>query len=384
MNSRNTITLFFLLFALSSLLYAPSSEAMVTGLCVSCHTMHNSQGGTAMAIDDSWDTASPPYGSLLIYSCIGCHSAIGGNTWQDSITKAPIVFNTSAPQYGASSDGGTTHQGLAGGNFYWVQTEDTKGHNIFATNPDTLTKAPGDYGLSTSCGTDNCHANFHLAVSGSIEDKYKGKQGCTKCHMVNTAGPKGFHHKNDGTGTKYVTSAAQGWYRFLEGHMSGVDGGVAGIEHERWNYDATASSHNEYAGYERSGAYSGFWGLCGRPKSDGCAMTAYCTGCHMEYHDVQGIASPWLRHPSDAVIPVEYASISTTYNLNVPVARPIGSFSWSGGTSGTVAAGTDMVMCLSCHRAHGSPYFKMMRWDYKGWPGSGGTNGCNVCHTSKN
>jgi hypothetical protein len=43
-------------------------------------------------------------------------------------------------------------------------------------------------------------------------------------------------------------------------------------------------------------------------------------------------------------------------------------------------------MCLSCHRAHASSNFKMMRWDYKGWPAClpGCTNGCNVCHTTKN
>jgi hypothetical protein len=63
-----------------------------------------------------------------------------------------------------------------------------------------------------------------------------------------------------------------------------------------------------------------------------------------------------------------------------PVARPDPD-----NVSNTVVVtpGTDIIMCLSCHRAHGSPYFKMLRWDYKGWPAGGGTNGCNVCHTSK-
>jgi hypothetical protein len=47
------------------------------------------------------------------------------------------------------------------------------------------------------------------------------------------------------------------------------------------------------------------------------------------------------------------------------------------------------VMCLSCHRAHGSPYNDMLRWDYDGMVagnGSGGGNdgtGCFKCHSEK-
>ncbi|RLA81698.1 MAG: hypothetical protein DRG33_00080, partial [Deltaproteobacteria bacterium] len=52
------------------------------------------------------------------------------------------------------------------------------------------------------------------------------------------------------------------------------------------------------------------------------------------------------------------------------------------GPSDKVNLGTDQVQCLSCHRAHGSPYPDMLRWDYRNWPG-GGMNGCAVCHTSK-
>ncbi|NOZ26181.1 MAG: cytochrome c3 family protein, partial [Nitrospirae bacterium] len=51
---------------------------------------------------------------------------------------------------------------------------------------------------------------------------------------------------------------------------------------------------------------------------------------------------------------------------------------------GTVTAGTDRVICLSCHRAHGSPYFKMLRWDYRSTTLATALSGCNACHTSKN
>jgi hypothetical protein len=109
-------------------------------------------------------------------------------------------------------------------------------------------------------------------------------------------------------------------------------------------------------------------------------MTAFCCGCHGEFH-IEQSSGEWIRHPSDAVIPNEgeyQSAFSAGYDPLVPVARPSLST-----VSPTVEIGTDMVMCLSCHRPHGSPYYKLMRWDYKNWPGSG-YDGCGKCHTSKN
>jgi predicted CXXCH cytochrome family protein len=42
-------------------------------------------------------------------------------------------------------------------------------------------------------------------------------------------------------------------------------------------------------------------------------------------------------------------------------------------------AGDAIVTCISCHRAHGSPYYKLLRWDYAGSI----STGCAYCHTSK-
>jgi len=114
-------------------------------------------------------------------------------------------------------------------------------------------------------------------------------------------------------------------------------------------------------------------------------MTAYCCGCHGNFH-IQDDSGLWIRHPSDAFLPggtTEYA-FYTTYSTEAPVARE----SLAGGVSGTVVpdGATDMVMCLSCHRAHGSPYPDMLRWDYDrqiaGGGGDDGT-GCFTCHTAK-
>jgi len=56
--------------------------------------------------------------------------------------------------------------------------------------------------------------------------------------------------------------------------------------------------------------------------------------------------------------------------------------------SGPESDGRANVMCLTCHRAHASPYEDMLRWDYTamiaGSADSGDYNtGCFACHTGK-
>ncbi|MBW2664372.1 MAG: hypothetical protein JRD93_20945, partial [Deltaproteobacteria bacterium] len=97
-------------------------------------------------------------------------------------------------------------------------------------------------------------------------------------------------------------------------------------------------------------------------------------------HSAGGVnsASPWLRHPTDYTLPggtTEYAGY-TTYSMLAPVARP--NLSALPATPDIVRPGTDVIMCLSCHRAHGSPNYKMIRWDNQA-----NMSGCVVCHTSK-
>ncbi|MBM4144829.1 MAG: cytochrome c3 family protein [Nitrospira sp.] len=357
--------------------YALQLEAKVTGNCSNCHTMHNSQNGAHMQYLAPDESDTKPKQSLLRGSCLGCHSKTDGSAWKDPLTGAPIVFNSQQPSYNAV-------MGLSAGNFYWVQTEDTTGHNIFASNPEsTLNEAPGkSWGCS---GTNSCHENIHGTTGPPYFGFDTSRQGCTKCHMVGSDSPKGYHHLDD-TGP-VVDSSAEGWFRFLDGHKSGSGFGVAGIEDDDWQYSASATDHNEYLGASGTKTSAGGFSAIGENT-----MTAYCTGCHGNFHieDDLTTGSPWIRHPSDLIIPNsdEYASAfgasgaTGTYNPLVPVARPTLS-GWTG-PSGTVTLGTDLVMCLSCHRAHASPYFKMLRWDYKSWPGNGQPNGCNVCHTSKN
>jgi len=350
--------LIFFFFLFSVIVPSYNLYARVTGTCSNCHTMHNSQGGASVEEFIAFENDGTANLTLLTTTCVGCHT--GENTI-DSTT--PYVMGISEPVFGKN---GNT---LAGGNFWWVAQNDQNGHNIFPDNEDDYLKtAPGDIGFA-SCVTNACHANLHLPAAG-----FNGKNGCQSCHLY----PK--HHANDTT-TK-VVSKDQGWYRFLSGAHN-TNQGVEGIEHKRWNFNATSNSHNEYLGKEQNGGYGFDGGL-------GNTTTAFCTGCHGKFHADQQSGGQWIRHPSDAVIcdpdkpdseNSEYAvAFGGVYDPDVPVARIS-----LGGVSSTVTPGSDMVMCLSCHVAHGSPYPDILRWDYDYMiAGGGGTGGCFKCHTDKN
>ena len=121
-------------------------------------------------------------------------------------------------------------------------------------------------------------------------------------------------------------------------------------------------------------------------------ISEFCAECHGYFHASDEIndqpppsGSPWKRHPTDVSLPAsgEYASY-TAYSIEAPVAR----VNIPGSPSGTVDPGgeiDDIVMCLSCHRAHASEYPDILRWDYSDMDaGGGGSGGCFTCHTQKN
>ena len=341
--------------------------ARVTGPCANCHTMHTSQDGVVVYPDG-------PYDCLLAGDCVGCHSNDGSSTtYLLGTSIVPVVNYTS----------GEPSEYLAGGNFYWVANsggnDDAKGHNVLGIADEDVAiprtvGAPGNqYG--GGCQTNGCHGSLAIAISGQ-DASLNG--GCQGCHL------KVRHHANDGTGAfKYVNSETQGWYRFLARHSGTAvtNNGVEGIEDADWQATTGATDHNEYLGIpvDKTGSTS---------LTNG-SMTAFCCGCHGNFHIQSTVASgdPWIRHPSDFVIPSEgeYSDI-TTYAPLSPVARPAG-FAWVAGVPSPDAAdGTDMVMCLSCHRPHGSPYADLLRWNYAATEAGSGTSdtGCFYCHTTKN
>jgi len=322
-----SIILILLIIAASN---AP--HAKVTGVCSNCHTMHNSQGGAEMADYGSSSGVNP---CLTRGGCIGCHAYDISGT--DNVKN---IGGSLVPQVWHSN----VAADLAAGNFKYIAgIDDNKGHNVADVDQEGNTSMfppPGDQHT-----TGITAANFTCA----------GQYGChgDRTETSQIAAVKGAHHTNDSTidGNSVGTS-----YRFLKG--------VLGLENPTtaWrNVDAT--DHNEYKGAASQGASSLTSPVNG-------TMSGFCAECHGYYHgsgtdETGGSASPWIRHPTDFSLPNsgEYTSY-TTYSVVAPVARVTIS-STPSSTVDPTGTDDDILMCLSCHGAHATNYYKLMRWDNK-------------------
>lgn len=329
-------------------------EAAVTGQCSDCHTMHNSQAGIQMA------DSPTPRNTLLRYDCVGCHT--GTNS---AVSTVPYVLDAGA-DYGPSGTGvdGNT---LAGGNFAWVASNDRAGHNVLGVpgvGQDTLL-GMNPPGMSVSSPRSFTDTQLHCA-------------GVNGCHGVITEADdqvalQGGHHN----GVSGLTDGSDllNSFRLLDG--------ITGLEDSDWEFQPLETQHNQYKGVARSS----------ETENDDTTISSLCAQCHGDFHNGSGnigstaaFASPWIRHPTDldmAGLGGEYANYNTdgsTYSLIAPLGSTVVT---SVVSTGVLTGGKAIVMCLSCHRAHGSPNDSILRWDYKGWPGNGQYNGCNVCHSSK-
>jgi len=325
-------------------------QAKVSGECSNCHTMHNSQAGASMATYGGFGDA--PFSSLVRGNCLGCHGQDpSGSEYVTLGQKIPQVYHT------------TGETDLAAGNFKHIITDDAYGHNVDLLTgyaEDILTEPPGDEndtGITTDltcAGTKGCHGD--RATLGNFDSI------------------KGAHHAGV-SGLCNIADTVANSYRFLLG--------VKGHENMDATYpwqNRTAIIHNEYYGVSSRGSEGGI----SSPGSN--SISGLCAECHGNFHgpgtdDITiGSASPWLRHPTDIVLTSdgEYASY-TTYSTTAPVARStVYATINTSTTNDVVAPGTDIIMCLSCHGAHATGNYKLMRWDNKA-----NMSGCVVCHTSK-
>ena len=331
---------------LSIVLVYGFSDAGVTGRCDNCHTMHYSQNGGVLT---TWG-ATGPYGALLINDCLGCHS----NT-TDQVTiltpsgsRIPIVWNTTAYPVGAK---GTTTAPLAGGNFY-SNTVDANVHNVISTDPDgALSNTPP--GTTVALGSQ-------LTCAGQV--------GChgDRSQSTNYAAVRNAHHDNV-TGTCDGTTVAKS-FRWLNG--------ITGVEDSDWEQSANSTDHNGYKGSTDFTTASTISSLCGQ-----CHGNTGAGGFHSAL-GTGGPPSPWERHPTDVVLTASgggstFVTDYTIYNIQTPVAFATPS------TSTSAVDLNSIVICLSCHAAHGTDEPDILRWEYNtmnaGQGASSGT-GCLRCH----
>lgn len=334
--------------------------------CNACHTMHNSQDGASMR----FDTGVTPLPILLRGSCIYCHTGL--NTPASIGTEPPRVIATALPAYSGLAGTGAASGTLAGGDFWYVSQDDSFGHNV--------AQVPG-------IGVDGTLGN--TPPGGTALGAQLECAGTLGCHGDRTiAAPlsslSGAHHSahNNVNDASLDGSTVGLSFRYLLG--------VLGREDSDWQYVETAADHNRYNGMARTAATA---------SASITTISGLCAQCHGAYHntvdgapDTFGIstsnavlaAGQWIRHPTDYDMPTtvgsEYAAF-TTYQPETPVGKIAANLAVAGDD---VSGGNRVVLCVSCHRAHGSPNADALRWSYGTMDvGTGVTNGCMNCHTAK-
>lgn len=343
-----------LLILCASMILVGNAFAKVTGNCSSCHTMHNSQSGSVVHCDNLHE-------SLLNDDCLGCHTGTNNGSNSTPYVHSIQSLNDGGAEYGESGIEAAT---LAGGTFKYVATEDSYGHNVvgLGNTDDTLFIPPG-YAVGMAAADGSTPGNGSWTTQ---QITCAGTYGCHGSHTPtsNAVAIRGAHHQGV-TGGSIVpgsdTSPAAG-YRMLVG--------IAGYEDSDWEYQPTATAHNQYKGSDGT--------------LDTSTISYLCAQCHGVFHDGSN-GSPWLRHPSDfsmsqTAFDSEYRNYGGSGNPYLP-ATPLASATVTTVIENITFGTSDIVTCLSCHRAHGSPYYKSMRWAYAE-SSDGGL--CNNCHTSKN
>ncbi len=357
-----------ILLSMALIMFAGNALAVISGApCVDCHTMHNSQNGAPMRYDQE---EAPAEALLRASSCIGCHA--------DPFVASQInnVPQVNGDQYTVESGQGNT---TAGGSFYWVSLADgdATGHNVvgFAGQDSligSLTPPGWDETYPAAAGINNGGATWNDQLTCA------GTQGChgdhTEADMFDAV--RGAHHE---ASVDLDGSTVGKSYRFLLG--------IDGLEDEDWELTFGVNEHNVYKGVDRSG---------GGANSDD-TISWLCAECHGRFHDQDEISTggqmsnPWLRHPTDIDMrdlpgDVEYDLYGTNiggYSVEAPVALSTIPTE----VNDALYADEAIVTCVSCHRAHGSPFDDLLRWSYAGMEagtdGDAVNTGCFRCHTTK-
>jgi len=102
-------------------------------------------------------------------------------------------------------------------------------------------------------------------------------------------------------------------------------------------------------------------------------MNDFCCACHEKFNRTGngGGRRGWTRHPVG--ISIAAAAHADFENWSRLTTRVTQAELPSGNANDIYGA---QVFCLSCHRAHASPFKDAMRWDY-----SDNAQGCLECHT---
>ena len=367
--------------------------------CGNCHTMHSSQGnsqGQSMGFDTGVLKLLRITSSCSADLCLMCHAENGGSggaqfnsgAWQ---TTPPKVYLTG----GSWAEGSSFDLIGAGGDFRGVGNYTATGFT--AQGQDTTADPDGPsagYGHSI-CEEDMYPPGGNGGGSEAVV-QIPGFFTCVTCH--------------DAHGTVDTQPGING-YRNLLGNIN-IQG-----DGKSWSTNIADSYVGTVADSAANGsdptASGNVWAIANGALnntylSDGSGegqMSRFCAQCHGKWHE--GLTSgnvsgdDWRRHPVDHAMVdtspasgsnitivdwAHYLAVDTYAGNSDAMKMPVTD---GGGLAEAYADDTaDKVFCLSCHFAHGGPYYDALRWDYQSGVGvatqvglgiDSGT-GCQQCH----
>jgi hypothetical protein len=357
--------------------------------CEGCHVMHNASGGASVVTARANSTAglrtnvTNSYllqGSDQSSTCLICHS---GNGAQFQIANWQPAFG---PAAGSTASTNFT----PGGDFGWLifggpNSGNRKAHNVvakdYAFNADTITVAPGgSFASGTGTGAfacSNCHdPHGRYRLSGTATNPTISGPNSPAASLLPITGSGSYGAPAGGI----PTGQALGVYRLLagQGYTPASNPGFP-FPNNPPAAVAPGTYNQSEAGQEVRVAY-------------GRGMSEWCQNCHTNIHlDAYVTGGPGLRHPAGngaklvaAQFNVYNSYISSgnltgvnRYSSLVPFEVGTNDISTTGLVSGAqnqtpgtdttpailVASGASNVMCISCHRAHGSGFDSITRWD---------------------
>jgi hypothetical protein len=281
--------------------------------------------------------------------CANCHTMFDSQDFAEGTNDSCILCHTTSAAIGPRIDS-TTIQSAGSFNDIFV-TSATNTHNVQnligynASNRDPIhgNHAPGGIELSEQlkcAGTYGCHGNH--------DDKKTSPEGI-----------HGYHHSGGGYKSLEIAKNNSGIGIPVDGYAS-PDYEAGGANEE---------NHNIYI-------------------SGPTGISSFCNNCHDDFHGIDTTGSEtegvWTRHPTD----VEVANLGNLENITVDYNNTPFGFTLDDvsdmelTTTKKYTVENAKVTCLTCHRAHASPYPDILRFDYESQViGNGNTTGCLACHT---
>ena len=389
--------------------------------CGNCHTMHSSQGGTSGASmgggSGSFILLRNPLvtdRSTIHNLCLQCHSdqgTQGGDKMNtgNAATTPPKVYLTSL---GWSQDSNFTQIG-AGGDFSNAGTySPATGWSL--TGGDTASAVGRGHSLGIASPIPPGNNITGTTAVGTVLDTFS----CTSCHDPHgTSSTTSFinRFRNLKAGAM-VNQVQETWQNMgalgdmASSYVGGANGGnntggtncaTQGVTNCTWPVMNASGSQNAYKTSATGPNMAGSGTMSGGDGGTYVLMSAFCAQCHGAWHErttatnISG--SDWARHPVDNRIDDGTESSGAGVNIT--------DFAWYSGLTGTAVkvpaaqatgAGVtyyaddnaDKVFCLSCHFAHGSPYYDILRWNYTSAVSVGSQDGngvptgkgCQQCH----